>query len=114
MRRGLFDRLESGVRSIGEAESIVAHLQALLNARELVDLTDLVHALPAGMRTVEARIRRAIELHERRLSAIVVRHVPGADALRLEFQVQARLAADPSKTLRVRTWTTLPGRFRIE
>ena len=52
MRRGLFDRLETGARSIDEAESIVAHLGALLNERAIVDLTDLVHSLPSGMRTV--------------------------------------------------------------
>lgn len=114
MRRGLFDRLESDVRSIDEAESIVAHLHALLNARAVVDLTDLVHTLPAGMRSVEAQIRRAIEAHEPRLAHVGVRHVPGDDVLRLDFQIQARLAADPRRTFRWRTWMQLPGRFRVD
>lgn len=114
MRRGLFDRLESGARSIGDGESIVAHLHALLNAREIVDLTDLVHTLPDGMRSVEQTLERAIERYEPRLTQISVRHVPGDDALRLDFQVQARLAADPRKALRLRTWLRLPGRFRVD
>jgi type VI secretion system protein len=114
MRRGLFDRLESGDRSIGDAESIVAHLHALLNARGIVDLTDLVHTLPDGMRSVELALRRAIETYEPRLTQVSVRHLPGDDALRLDFQVQARLAADPRKALRLRTWVRLPGRFAVD
>lgn len=114
MRRGLFDRLESGAREIGEAESIVAHLHALLNARGIIDLTDLVHTLPDGMRSVELTIKRAIEAYEPRLAQVSVRHVPGDDALRLDFQVQARLTADPRRALRLRTWVRLPGRFRVD
>lgn len=114
MRRGLFDRLESGARRIDEAESIIAHLHALLNARGIVDLTDLVHTLPDGMRSVELAIKSAIERHEPRLAQVAVRHLPGDDALRLDFQVQARLAADPRRALRLRTWVRLPGRFRVD
>ncbi len=114
MKRGLFDRLETDARSIGETESIIAHLQALLNARDIIDLTDLVHTLPQGMRSVELALRAAIERYEPRLTQVSVRHMPGDDALRLDFHVQGRLSADPKRALRLRTWVRLPGRFSVD
>jgi type VI secretion system protein len=114
MRRGLFDRLEDGRRTIDTAESILAHLHVLLNTREIVDLTDLVHTLPDGMRSVEQALCRAIEQYEPRLVQVSVRHVPGDDPLRLEFQVAGKLAAEPSRAFRTKTWVRLPGRFRVD
>lgn len=114
MQRGLFDRLDTGSRAVDETESIIAHLQALLNARSVVDLTDLVHTLPEGMGRVELALRRAVERYEPRLTHVSVRHVPGHDALRLDFHLQARLSADPKRALRLRTWVRLPGRFSVD
>ncbi len=112
--RGLFDRLAAGARVVPRNESIAAHLTALLNDRSILDLTDLVHVLPKGMSGVEQVIRQAVESHEPRLVRVTVRHVANADdPLRLDFQVEARLAEDPKRALRLRTWVRMPGRFHL-
>lgn len=113
MQRGLFSRLERGTRQIDSTESVIAHLHALLNQRSILDLTDLAHSLPEGMRAVEGRIREVIEQYEPRLTAIAVRHIPTDDPLKLEFTLQGRVATEPNRSVRLRTWVKMPGRFSV-
>ncbi len=111
--RGLLSRLAHGHRRVDAGASIRGHLEELLNARSIVDLTDRAHALPDGVRAVENTVRGAIERLEPRLVQVGVRYVPSRDPLRLELSIRARLAADPTKIFCVGAWVQFPGRFQI-
>lgn len=116
-------RLATDRRDIDESQSIVEHLQVLLNTREgssatnadfgLPDLTDIVHMLPDGVQAIQNAIRDVILKYEPRLSKVKVRFAPSDDAFVLYFDISAR-RNDAGKTpFHVRT-ALLPGnRFRL-
>lgn len=121
--RGLFGRLERGVRDLDEVRSIVAHLHVLLNTVHGThagdpmlgrpDLTDLVHTYPDGVRAAERAMRTSIERFEPRLVDVDVRATESDASLALAFQIRARRAADRAHPLRFFTELDARGRFVI-
>ena len=121
--RGLFERLDRGVRDLDEVRSIVAHLHVLLNTIQgshaadpmlgRPDLTDLLHSYPAGVRAAERAMRTAIERFEPRLVEVEVRAVESSDVLALAFQIRATRAADLTRPIRLFTELDVRGRFVV-
>lgn len=120
--RGLLDRL-GGQRRIDPIESIGDHLRVLLNTKRggslttpgfgVVDFTDVVHDVPGSIVELQDSIRTTIITYEPRLRNVIVRFVPGADPLRLYFEVSARLADDKRRTVRFETHLEAGGRFGV-
>jgi len=123
MSRGLFHRLGSGARQIDEVSSILAHLQDLLNSRlgqaaclndfGVMDFSDVVHTLPDGLTQLCLSIRKTIERYEPRLASVRIHPVEGDDPLLLHFEIVAKQAAPPRRTLRMRTRMGTGGRFTV-
>jgi type VI secretion system protein len=124
VRRGLLSRIAGGdAAPVAEVDSILAHLQALLNARQgeapcarhygIVDLSDIVHAFPAAVSQLVKSIRATVAEFEPRLKNVTVRQQQDENPLVLRFEIAAQLARPKSSgTLRFAT-TVLPG-GRIE
>lgn len=122
--RGLLSRLAVGRRSVDPAASIAEHLRVLLNARQghsetapsfgVVDLNDVMHNLPDGLRTLQASIRAAITEHEPRLTGVTVRAVESASPLTLRFEVVGRLASDRREVVRLHTELRAGGVFVVD
>jgi type VI secretion system protein len=125
VRRGLLSRIAGGdAAPVEEVESILAHLNALLNARQnespcvpqygIVDLSDIVYAFPAAVSQLVKSIRETIAEFEPRLKNVTVPQQQDDNPLVLRFEIVAQLAlrARSSGTLRFAT-TVLPG-GRIE
>jgi type VI secretion system protein len=122
--RGLLSRIgvERSVRSASSVESIIEHLNALLNSRQgecetatsfgIPDFTDLVHGFPASIETLERAIKTAVTEYETRLEAVSVRHVPDSDPLVVKFEIAGRIARDKT-TLRLRTRMSSGGHVRV-
>lgn len=120
--RGLLDRLGSH-RRLDIVESIGEHLRAILNARQgsapaandfgVIDFVEIVHDLPGSVSKVQDSIRDTIQRYEPRLRNVTVRFVPSSDALRLSFEVTARLAEDKRRTVRFSTSLEAGGRFDV-
>jgi type VI secretion system lysozyme-like protein len=121
--RGLFDRLERGVRAIDETQAIAAHLRVLFGTREGAasaapalgrpDLTDLVHTWPEGVRAVERALRVLVERYEPRLTDVSVRAVTSADPFALAFQVRGHAKGDRARAYRFLTQIDALGRCSV-
>lgn len=121
--RGLFDRLERGVRDLDESRSIAAHLRVLFGSRRGAaaaapdygrpDLTDLVHTWPEGVRAVERALRALVEQFEPRLADVTVRAVTSPEALSLAFQVRGRALGDAGHAYRFVTEIDSAGRCTV-
>ncbi len=125
--RGLLSRLGSGGSAPpDESASILEHLRVLLNTRKgeaatvpgfgLVDFTDLVHAFPGAVNTLQASIRATIPEFEPRLRNVTVRHVADSDPLVLKFEVTAQPAQRGPRApgvLHFETQVTVGGRFEV-
>lgn len=123
-RRGLLARLSSGGQRIGELESIVTHLQELLNTRigeslsapdfGIVDFADVVHNFPEATQVLQQSIRATILKYEPRLRNVSVHPVPSNDTLMIAFEVSARLASGAQRgVFRVRTELTSTGKIQV-
>lgn len=123
MSERFLQRLGTDRRGVDEPQSIMEHIQVLLNTREggsatnpdfgLPDFTDIVHMLPDGLHALQNEIRDVILKYEPRLSKLKVRFVPSDDAFVLRFDISARRNDSDKTPFRVRT-TMLPGnRFRV-
>jgi type VI secretion system protein len=123
-RRGLLARLSSGGQRIGELESIVTHLQELLNTRigeslsapdfGIVDFADVVHNFPEATQVLQQSIRATILKYEPRLRNVSVHPVPSPDTLTIAFEVSARLASGAQRgVFRVRTELTSTGKIQV-
>lgn len=122
--RGILSRIgaDRSVRSESTADAIIEHLNALLNSRQgesetaasfgIPDFTDLVHAFPASLETLERAIKSAVTEYEPRLEAVSVRHVADDDPLVVKFEIAGRVAKDKS-TLRLRTRMSSGGHVRV-
>jgi len=86
-------------------ESVILHLQKLLNARQgttlmdtgfgMPDFTDLTALFPDSVRDIERSISKTIETYEPRLSEVNVDFVFQDDqSLSLLFQIQALLKSE--------------------
>lgn len=125
--RGLLSRLQTGGGSPpDETASILEHLRVLLNTRKgesptvpgfgLVDFTDLVHAFPSAINTIQSSIRATILEFEPRLRNVTVRHVADSDPLVLKFEVAAQPVQRGPRApglLRFETQVTVGGRFEV-
>ena len=123
-RRGLLARLSSGGQRIGELESIVAHLQDLLNTRAgeslsasdfgIVDFADVVHNFPEATQVLQQSIRATIMKYEPRLRSVSVTPVPSQDPLSLAFEISGRLASGTHRgPFRVRTELNSSGKMQV-
>ncbi len=125
--RGLLSRIHSGGARPDEAASIIEHLRVVLNTRKgeavtvprlgVVDFTDVVHAFPHAIATLQSSIRETLLEFEPRLKSVIVRHVPDANPLVLRFEITAqraqRGARGGSSALRFQTELTSGGRFEV-
>jgi type VI secretion system protein len=123
MSERFLQRLGTDRRGVDEFQSIMEHIQMLLNTREgsspinpdfgLPDFTDMVHMLPDGLHALQNEIRDVILKYEPRLLKVKVRFVPSDDAFVLRFDISARRNDSDKTPFHVRT-TMLPGnRFRV-
>ncbi|MFL5291328.1 MAG: type VI secretion system baseplate subunit TssE [Myxococcales bacterium] len=119
-RRALLSRIggQSGA-PVDEVQSILSHLEALLNTRQgdspcvprygILDFADMVHGFPASIPHLLKSIRSTIIEFEPRLKNVSVRYQPEEGSLVLRFEIAAQLAqAKGTRTLRLAT-TVLPG-----
>ncbi len=83
--------------------SVVDHLRKMLNTKQnhapahmdygIPDPSDVAHAFPDAIGTMQKSIRACIEKYEPRLTAVNVVHVQSEqDVLTLRFQITAQLA----------------------
>ncbi len=85
----------------------------------LVDFTDLVHAFPGSIHTLQASICATIAKYEPRLRNVKVNHVADSDPLVLKFEVTAQPAQPAQRgqrgagLLRFETQVKVGGRFEI-
>ena len=112
----LFERLadpEKGARrTIREnnqeiADSVMRHLQKLLNTRQghvpirsdygMPDFTDCAESLPATLDKVRRAIKDSIEAFEPRLRRVKITHLPSDDSLQLHFGISGQLATGNQK-----------------
>jgi type VI secretion system protein len=120
MGRGLLARLAGReARPVDAADSIAAHLRALLNTRRgdcvtaagygILDFNDVVHEFPGGVQQLAKSIRSTVIEFEPRLRNVAVRHVPDENPLTLRFEITAQLPEGrTARTLRFAT-TVKPG-----
>jgi len=128
MARGLLSRIDAelGVadRASGEAESIVEHLRVLLNTRKggsatvpefgVVDFTELVHAFPGAIQTLQSSIRATVLEFEPRLRNVTVRFLPDEEPLVLRFEITAQRAEPGARgVMRFRTQVTPGGKVEV-
>lgn len=122
--RGLLARLSSGGQRLGELESIVAHLQELLNTRigeslsapdfGIVDFADVVHNFPEATQVLQQSIRATILKYEPRLRNVSVHPAASSDSLMVAFEISARLASGQQRgVFRVRTELTPSGQMVV-
>jgi type VI secretion system protein len=89
------------------ADSILRHLQKLLNTRQghvpirpdygMPDFTDCSESLPATMDKVRRAIKDSIESFEPRLRRVRITHLPSEDNLQLHFGISGQLATGKQK-----------------
>ncbi|MDI6795165.1 MAG: type VI secretion system baseplate subunit TssE [bacterium] len=90
------------------AESVLTHLQKMLNTRQghvlilsdygIPDLSEVVHSFPDSIKQMQEAIRTSIEKYEPRLRKVRVRHVgSGEDILKLRFEITAQLVTAQEK-----------------
>ena len=115
-------------RSMGEyrrqVDSIVAHVQRILNTRQgnvpvscdygIPDLTDFMISYPDSVTEIEKSIQKAIELYEPRLKSTKVVFLPQEeDMLCLRFQITGQIAAEAGKNILIETIVDSDGRIRL-
>ncbi len=113
------------MRSLDERESIVEHLQALLNTRKgqspvapgygVIDLVDLVHSFPQALPDLQVSIRETIQEYEPRLKNVRVRHIQDDElVLTLRFEVTGQLSRPGARgLLRFQTQVNSSGSFEV-
>jgi len=105
-------------------DSIVAHLQRILNTRQgnvliaddygVPDFLDFLQTYPDSVRRIEESIRCAIDRYEPRLSGACVTFIPREeDDLDLRFQIIAVLALEGGRQVLLETVVGTDGRVRV-
>jgi type VI secretion system protein len=122
--RGLYRRLAAGLPPLREHESLLAHLQAILNTHlgeslsapglGIVDFADIVHGFPGSAQVLALSIRTTLLQHEPRLRAVHVAPAESADLLALAFDISARFTDERRGPLQVRTELSVGGRFHVQ
>ncbi|MBL9039466.1 MAG: type VI secretion system baseplate subunit TssE [Archangium sp.] len=123
--RGLLSRISTKepARRSDVVESVLKHLQSLLNMRTgsaatvpgmgVPDFTDLVHDFPGSSMTLTQAIRATILAYEPRLKNVMVRHVPDDTPLVVRFEVSAQLVNEKNTTIKFRTEFAPGGRINV-
>ena len=112
----LFERLsdpeKDARRTIREdtqelADSVMRHLQKLLNTRQghvptrpdygMPDFTDCAESLPEILDKVRRAIKNSIEAFEPRLRRVRITHLPSDNSLLLHFGISGQLATGKQK-----------------
>ncbi len=123
--RGLYRRLAGGGGRLREQESVIAHLQALLNTHVgesmsapgfgIIDFADIVHGFPASTQVLLHSIRATILQFEPRLRSVAVSPVQSDDPLALAFVISAPFVGGGRRgPVRVRTELSASGRFHVQ
>jgi type VI secretion system protein len=105
-------------------DSILAHLQRILNTRQgnvpiaddygVPDFLDFLQTYPDSVHQIEESIRSAIDKYEPRLSATSVAFIPREDAdLTLRFQIIACMATEEDRQVFLETVVDADGRIRV-
>ncbi len=107
------------------SDSVLAHLQRILNTRQgnvpiaedygVPEFTEYLHLGAEAYRELERILRNTIQTYEPRLKGVRVSFVPQEeDRFNLQFQVVARLAADPRMQLQFETTIDSDGKIRLK
>lgn len=121
--RGILARLGAPSSSrMRASDMVVEHLRVLLNSRRgesstvpgfgIPDFSELAHSFPASVGALERAIKAAITEFEPRLDSVMVKQVPTADPLVVQFEVTARLAEDRTP-IRMRTQMSAGGTMTV-
>jgi len=105
-------------------DSVVRHLQRLLNTKEgnvpiaedygVPDFTDFLHSYPDSVREMERTLRLVIQKYEPRLKAVRVSFVPQDEsALSLSFQITARLSTEEKTQVLFETRVDSEGKIEV-
>jgi type VI secretion system protein len=121
--RGMLDRIASGSRQVDVVDSVMAHLQLLLNTHigdspaapdfGIVDFTEVVHQLPQSVATLQTAIRNCLQRYEPRLQNVTVRFVPSDDVLGLQFEISGRIIDEKRRAVRLQTRLCAGGHFEM-
>lgn len=107
------------------SDSILAHLQRILNTRQgsvpiagdygVPEFMEFLHLGSQAFRELEKIIRTTIQKYEPRLKGVRVTFVPQEeDRLNLQFQVVAKLANDPRVEIEFETTIDSDGKIRLK
>ncbi len=105
-------------------ESIVRHVQRILNTRQgnvpiaadygMPDFLELMQTYPDSVLDIERAIRQALEKYEPRLSSVRVNFIMHDDDVRaLRFQITARLAEEMKTQVLLETHVDSDGEISI-
>jgi type VI secretion system protein len=105
-------------------DSVVRHLQRLLNTKEgnvpiaedygVPDFTDFLHSYPDSVREMERTLRLVIQKYEPRLKVVRVSFVPQDEsALSLSFQITARLSTEEKTQVLFETRVDSEGKIEV-
>lgn len=108
-----------------QIDSIVAHLQRILNTRQgnvpisgaygVPDLTDFMLSYPESVTEIERSIRQAIEEYEPRLTSVRVRFMhQEEDVLCLRFQIVAQLRGESGRNVLIETIVDSDGKVSLK
>jgi type VI secretion system protein len=132
--RSLLDRIDDprpdAPRRVDEdtealADSVLTHLQRMLNTRQgncltvpdygIPDFTDMVHNFPEAVGQMQRAIRRSVERYEPRLRKVRVTPTnPEDDFLQLRFEITAELVtADEDASVWFETTIGADGHVRV-
>ena len=131
--RSLLDRLDdprpNAPRRVEEstedlADSVLAHLQRMLNTRQgncltlddygIPDFTDMVHSFPEAVGRMQRAIRHSIERYEPRLRRVRVNPVDEEDFFRVRFEITGELVtADEQAAVWFETTISPSGRISV-
>ena len=131
--RSLLDRLDDprpdAPRRVEEstedlADSVLAHLQRMLNTRQgncltlddygIPDFTDMVHNFPEAVGRMQRAIRQSIERYEPRLRRVRVNPVDEDDFFRVRFEITGELVtADEQAAVWFETTISPSGRISV-
>ena len=106
------------------SDSVLEHLRRILNTRQgcvpiaedygVPEFTEYLHLGAEVYRELEKVLRTTIQKYEPRLKGVRVSYIPEEEdrlALRLQFQVVAKLASDPR--LQVQFETSIDGNGQV-
>lgn len=107
-----------------QIDSILAHLQRILNTRQgnvpisdtygIPDLTDFMTSYPESVTGIEKSIRQAIEEYEPRLRFVKVVFLPQeGDVLCLRFQIIAKINTESGKSILIETIVDSDGKISL-